>query len=1642
MRTCSVSRFALPFFAVCLLALPQFALAQGPAQPEAMQFEPVDVTDVVNLATGDFAYTLPLLSVPGPEGDYPIAMSYHSGIGPNQEATWVGLGWTLNAGAVNRSVTGYPDDYRGAQVETRYYSPEQISKTYTLGIAFNLGIGTVGVNMAYNNHMGMLGPNMNIGLAIPITENSPFTLKAGLSGGSSGFSGKIGGKYGTESFGIGGGVNYGSRGLSGSMSARYQDASASVSVGKGSFRASAGAAIGKSTVGFSLSSHGAGASFSRDVGAEGGMSVAGEGTVSKDGFDLSLPPLGPLNINLGYSEHSWKLDELHEEEAFGYIHQEAYRVEGDPDKRKFERHVQGQYFYPSQDHYNVSAQGLSGAFSPFYPHAYAMIDADWDSEEGIESEERAKLENDCGTAAPIFRFLGDQGSNLVSAPSSGTPSYCDDYASYLQLNEATSHYGSKTIEPVFPSADSGHIGGFIVTDSDGKKYEFLRPVFNFSSYTLTLNYENASSNNGKPDSSWTRMGTPYATQWLLTGIKGPDYVDRAPEGFGDEDWGYWVALHYDAEMPQVWRSPNAGFTFSPMSREIKSYSIGLRETHILKKIETATHQAEFIVANSPDRSVPASRTGLVMEQAEVYDAGVLGMRFLFKGNLIPFLKRHDSLYTHDVQYQQNPDQILTATKEECKWTGFGMYCAELPIYYHIDELSSWTYDAIGQQTVIYVPRDTQIWGEYKFGRFTSELIPSGTYASGKKLTSIQLTSKVDSSSIIKSAAFTYNYSLRPGSDGSSAVNGAVLTLQEVEMQGQNGARASPPYRFYYTAQIDGFNPSWKRDYWDNWGSYRAANTIGGDADSTKHITPQEDYRAEQAIAWELRSISTPTGAVVFVEYERDDYYYLNNSTYDLSHVYDLESGDVPDVIESLWSSSEKISKSTNGECVVENASFAGQLYNGDVILIVGYYEEDLGDDVYRRSYGTQVARVESVSGNSIWLDFDDYCLQGETVFDAGLIALERRVFGGNSRVKSIRTSIGYKTYETTYTYQDEYGRSSGVTASLPGAYGNDLEELYKEDFLSGVGALNWYHVDSDFASSFSQHRFGYGRPAPSVLYSRVEVKSTGLMGQGRGGKTVYEFYTAKDFPYQPDSTFRSFVFNDPSGIYGTTKRTTYWEQLSDSTYRLQKIDEPQYAFSAGVSEADSLAEYGRIYEPDNTWNMASGAALFRPLGLIQEVYLFCNEDIDENSDCSSQQGIHQFSGERRYQNVFPVRSVTTEYLYAGGSQVDSIVTVSQTFGWDARSGKAVLVGTLTGSEEAMRITRTTPAYWLYDGMRDKNMLTQIYEQAEFLVEALDFGGLASFGMPQHPGVGELSYGYPSTYYQAYQGKEPIASTVTTWGDWATTGDTNVTGEDVHLWRQNDSYSYIRSRPYLPFDITDWGQGADADTAHTYPVPGADYPWQMTSNITAYDRFSRIRETVGADGSYATTIYGYDEEALVTAVVANARQDEVVYESFEDQPSSSVYTGQGSLGSSATTINNWFQDKVPDQTPAQGGSYIVEMWAKPPSGGPMRMYDDGAEVYLTATSGWQLIRLVVGAGSTITTSSGGGWIDDVRIYPERARMSSFVYDPVTWKVVAMTDANSRSTFFEYDAAGRLVAVRDQEKKLVSTHSYRYGRNSSP
>ena len=149
--------------------LKAYALTSGPTQPEVHGFEPIGTSDMVDLFSGDFTYNIPLMDVDG----YPINLSYHSGISMDQEASWVGLGWSLNPGVVNRNIRGVPDDFSENDKITKETNvrPNQTfrvdlginGEVVDLPFALNAGIG-----IYYNNYKGMgyslsAGANVDIG---------------------------------------------------------------------------------------------------------------------------------------------------------------------------------------------------------------------------------------------------------------------------------------------------------------------------------------------------------------------------------------------------------------------------------------------------------------------------------------------------------------------------------------------------------------------------------------------------------------------------------------------------------------------------------------------------------------------------------------------------------------------------------------------------------------------------------------------------------------------------------------------------------------------------------------------------------------------------------------------------------------------------------------------------------------------------------------------------------------------------------------------------------------------------------------------------------------------------------------------------------------------------------------------------------------------------------------------------------------------------------------------------------------------------------------------------------------------------------------------------------------------------------------
>ncbi|GAB5400865.1 MAG: hypothetical protein Aureis2KO_24500 [Aureisphaera sp.] len=273
-----------------------YAQGTGPTSPEASGFEPVDATDMVNLSTGDLSYVLPLMSVDG----FPVNLSYHAGITPDLDASWVGLGWYLNPGAINRSVTNTPDDWKsGVGINFTSYQDTDVFYGVSIDVGF-LESATVGVGMNWGGNRGLSG-------SVSASFGTPFHKSVG--GASIGISADTNGNV-TATGGVG--VSIGSFGAG---------ASASYSLNKGKFTGigvGAGIKTGENTfagVGASWDFNGGmsiggsvGKNFENKNSGSGSVGLgsasfsSGDFSVEQQSFGLSIPiPIGPITLTLGFN---------------------------------------------------------------------------------------------------------------------------------------------------------------------------------------------------------------------------------------------------------------------------------------------------------------------------------------------------------------------------------------------------------------------------------------------------------------------------------------------------------------------------------------------------------------------------------------------------------------------------------------------------------------------------------------------------------------------------------------------------------------------------------------------------------------------------------------------------------------------------------------------------------------------------------------------------------------------------------------------------------------------------------------------------------------------------------------------------------------------------------------------------------------------------------------------------------------------------------------------------------------------------------------------------------------------------------------------------------------------------------------------
>jgi YD repeat-containing protein len=172
-----------------------------------------------------------------------------------------------------------------------------------------------------------------------------------------------------------------------------------------------------------------------------------------------------------------------------------------------------------------------------------------------------------------------------------------------------------------------------------------------------------------------------------------------------------------------------------------------------------------------------------------------------------------------------------------------------------------------------------------------------------------------------------------------------------------------------------------------------------------------------------------------------------------------------------------------------------------------------------------------------------------------------------------------------------------------------------------------------------------------------------------------------------------------------------------------------------------------------------------------------------------------------------------------------------------------------------------------------------------------------------------------------------------------------------------------------------------------------------------------------------------------AEAINASPADIAFTSFEaDGKGNWTFTGTPVADAAALTGGkdyNLSSGSISKSGLNTSRSYIVSYWSKTGSA----TVNGSTASAVVSRNGWTYYEHKLAAGASSITVSGSVSIDELRLYPSDAQMTTYTYD-VLAGMTSQSDINNRITYYLYDAFGRLKAVKDQDGNVIKTVEYHY------
>ena len=256
-------------------------------------------------------------------------------------------------------------------------------------------------------------------------------------------------------------------------------------------------------------------------------------------------------------------------------------------------------------------------------------------------------------------------------------------------------------------------------------------------------------------------------------------------------------------------------------------------------------------------------------------------------------------------------------------------------------------------------------------------------------------------------------------------------------------------------------------------------------------------------------------------------------------------------------------------------------------------------------------------------------------------------------------------------------------------------------------------------------------------------------------------------------------------------------------------------------------------------------------------------------------------------------------------------------------------------------------------------------------------------------------------------------------------------------------SYKNNNPYpdkiwqleitAPVALTTFGAGTSI-VSNSFSK-NSNYKEQLA--FSDYDPAGNILQFNKTSDISNAFLWDYSNQ-YVTAEVTNASGSDIAYASFEtDNKGYWAYSGVPSTDNSAPTGTKSYQltgtNNIIRSGLSSAKSYLVSYWINGSS--PLTIGGTVGTVMAGRQLGtWKHYQHLI-TGVTEVTLTGSTPIDEIRLHPSDALMTTYTYKPLIG-ITTKNNPQNQIQYYEYDNVGRLELIKDLDKNVLQTFEYKY------